>query len=247
MIRDIAAVVRAASVAERIPPLGMLAQSFARHRSELEPWLLTEIEPRTAAWVDELEAALAMGDNAVTLTRILPPFYEALRLPGAETRTARLADRAVRSLMKARRFAPALDILASLPERHPDLEAECLEGLGRFGPAAETWRAAGKLKEALACYRSVPDFDAAAALIREMPSHAAAPSYIWLEKLRSVVAERPQNFNRVMQASEKKVFEQMLEQALGVARKQPVARKAVARKAPAKRKKPQPGPASPRG
>ena len=246
VIRDIAAVMRAASIAERVPALGQLAQSFARHRAGLEPWLLTEIEPKTAAWVDELEAALAMGDNAVTLTRILPPFYEALRLPGAETRTARLVDRAVRSLMKARRFAPALDILASLPERHPELEAECLEGLGRFGPAAETWRAAGKLKEALACYRSVPDFDAAAALIREVPSHAAAPSYLWLEKLRSVVAERPQNFNRVMQASEKKVLEQMLEQALGVARKQPVARKAVARKAPAKRKKPQSGPTVPR-
>jgi hypothetical protein len=56
------------------------------------------------------------------------------------------------------------------------------------------------------------------------------------------VAERPPNFNRVMQAAEKKLLERMLEEALGVARKKPAPRKTApakrtAKPAPAKRAK----------
>jgi hypothetical protein len=60
--------------------------------------------------------------------------------------------------------------------------------------------------------------------------HPAAESYEWLEKLRAVIGERPQNFNRVMQEQEKKLLEQLLEQALGVARKKPAPRKTAGRK-----------------
>lgn len=125
--------------------------------------------------------------------------------------------------------------------RIPELEAECLEEMGEYGRAAAMYREMGKLKEALACFRSVPDFDAAAALIRDIGEHPAAEAYRWLEKMRAAVAERPGNFNRLMQAPEKKLLEQMLSEALGVARK-PAARKAApkatTRGAAAARKKP---------
>jgi hypothetical protein len=56
-----------------------------------------------------------------------------------------------------------------------------------------------------------------------------------------VIARRPENFNRQMQASEKKLLETTLERALGVARKKPVARKApgpAKKKAPARKRQP---------
>ena len=46
--------------------------------------------------------------------------------------------------------------------------------------------------------------------------------------MRKLVEKRPENFNRAMQPSEKKVLQQLLEEALGVARKRPAARKAAA-------------------
>jgi hypothetical protein len=238
VIRHIAAVARA-DLAGRLPALGELAQSMARNRDELEAWLLMEIGTKTASWIQELEGAIAAGDNALTLARILPPFYEALRLPDAAARTQRLFERGVRLLIKKRHHAKALEILESLPERKLELEAECLEAVGEHTRAAEMYRSLGKLPEALACYRSVPDFEAAAALIREIGSHPAAGAYEWVEKLRRVLAERPENFNRVMQPSEKKILEQLLEQALGVARKRPAPRKTTpktaAKRTPAKR------------
>jgi tetratricopeptide (TPR) repeat protein len=234
VIRSIGAV-HQGPAGQRLVALGDLAQVMARYREELEPWLLVEIESHASSWVQELESGLSIGENAVTLSRILPPFYEALRLPDAESRKQRLWERAIRFLVKNRRHAQALQILQGLSARQPELEAECLEGMGEHARAADVYRSIGKLKEALACYRAVPDFDAAAALIREVGAHPAAESYEWLMKLKAVVGERPANFSRVMQASEKKVLEQMLEQALGVTRKRPAARKTAPRAARTKR------------
>jgi tetratricopeptide (TPR) repeat protein len=224
VIRDIASVARA-DVAGRVPALGALAQTMARFKQNLEPWLLMEIAGKSGAWIQELESALMMGDNAVTLAQILPPFYEALQLPDAAARKERLLERAIRFLIKNRRHTQALEILKQIPDHKPEVEAECLEAVGEFRRAAEIYRNLGKLKEALSCYRSIPDFEAAAALIREIGAHPAAQAYEWVEKLRRVLNERPENFNRIMQPSEKKILEGLLEQALGVARKQPAARK----------------------
>jgi hypothetical protein len=238
VIRCTAEVIRAAAPALRLPALGNLAQAIARHRDQLEAWFLVETSGHTAVWVEELESALTAGDNSLILTDILPPLYEVLRLPDAEARKRRLVERATRFLMKNRRYAPALQILEGMPERQPELEAECLEGMGEHRRAAELYRSIGKLKEALTCYRAIPDFEAAVALIREVGAHPAAEAYEWLDKLRRVVAERPANFNRVMQASEKKVLEQVLEEALGVARKRPAPRKTTAGAAKSSRNKP---------
>jgi len=235
VIRQIGEVERADS-AKRLTALGHLAESLVRDQAQLEPWLLVEAGPRTGRWIDEMESALTAGDNAIILTRILPPFYEVLRLPDAGARTQRLFERAARLLMKNRRHVEALPVLERLPERKPELEADCLEALGEHGRAAGIYRSLGRLKEALACYRSIPDFESAVALLREIGDHPAGESYEWLDQLRLLVARRPANLNRVMTAPEKKILQQMLEQALGVQRKPPVARKAaVARKAPVRR------------
>jgi tetratricopeptide (TPR) repeat protein len=234
LIRQIGAVIQARPE-ERVPALGVLAQDVARAPEALEPWLLVEIGGQIVPWVEELENAMPAGDNPRVLAKILPPFYDALRLPDREQRKARLYRRAIQILMRAKRHADALAILETLPQRNPALEAACLQALGEFRRAAEAYRAAGDLKEALSCYRSIPDFDAAWALISELPDHPAAESYQWLTRLRQLVAQRPEKFTRVMLPSEKKLLEEILEQALGAQRRKPVPRKPAAGKtAPAR-------------
>jgi hypothetical protein len=101
------------------------------------------------------------------------------------------------------------------------------------------FKQSGNRKEALTCLRAIPDFEAAHALIGEIGDHPAAASYDWLVEMKKAIERRPENFNRVMQASEKKLLEETLERALGVAKKKPAPRKAAPakakKKAPAKR------------
>ena len=87
-------------------------------------------------------------------------------------------------------------------------------------------------------YREIPDFPGAFEVMRQIGDHPATASYTWLTEMQKVIAQRPENFNRVMQASEKKLLEETLERALGVAKKTPAPRKSPAKKkapAPAKR------------
>jgi hypothetical protein len=146
-----------------------------------------------------------------------------------------MLDRCVRHLLKNKRHQQALVILPLIKEPRKELEAECLEAIGEYAKAGEAYRSIGKLKEALACYRAAPDFEAAVGLIREIPEHPAGQSYEWLLRLKTLLDERPENFGRVMTTPEKKILEQMLEQALGVSRKKTAAKKAAAKKAPVKR------------
>ncbi|MBY0505099.1 MAG: hypothetical protein K2X03_14400 [Bryobacteraceae bacterium] len=142
----------------------------------------------------------------------------------------------LRVALKQKRYAEAYLVLQQLPTPDPGAEAECLVALERFAEAAAKFRDAGNLKSALDCYRRVPDFDNAAALIGQLGTHSAAGSYEWLLRLRQLVQERPENFNRIMLEPEKKVLEQLLEQALGVARKKPsLKKKAAASKPPARK------------
>jgi hypothetical protein len=228
-----------ASMENRLEPLSHFVQAFSKYRDGIEPWVAVELEPKLGPWLDELEGAVSGGDNAVILNRILPPFYDAMRLPDAEARKAKLRQRSVALLMKNKRHQQVLDVLATLPEPQPETEAVCRQALGEFAKAAALFKQSGNRKEALACLRAIPDFDAAFELMKELGDHPAAGSYAWLVELQKVIARRPENFNRVMQASEKKLLEETLERALGVAKKKPVARKKAAgpvkKKAPAKR------------
>ena len=65
--------------------------------------------------------------------------------------------------------------------------------------------------------------------------HTAAPALEWITAMQTLAAKRPDNFNRVVKAEEKKLLESVLETALGVQRKKPAAKKAAVKKPAAKK------------
>jgi hypothetical protein len=105
VIDSVGAVMRA-SMENRLTPLAEFVQRFCQYRDQIEPWLAVELEPKLGPWMDELEGALTAGDNAVILNRILPPFYDAMRLPDAEARKAKLRQRGLALLMKKQAVQP---------------------------------------------------------------------------------------------------------------------------------------------
>ena len=139
----------------------------------------------------------------------------------ASSRIEELRQRAIQLLMKDKYYALALDVLGTLEHPEPKLEALCHEATGNLPGAAEKFRLGGDLKNALKCYRAIPDFAAALDTVRQMGDHPAAPSLEWLAKVQALVAERPDKFTRIVTEPEKRLLEDMLEQALGVKRRKP--------------------------
>jgi tetratricopeptide (TPR) repeat protein len=225
-----------ATVDNRLNALLDVAHMLPARKGEIEPWLMVELNSRASGWIEQLETALFNAHNAALLIEILPPFYELLEIPDRQTRTQRLEQRAIQFLIKDKQFAPALAALRKLAERQPKLEAVCYEGLGDFRNAAECHASEGNLKEALACYRAAPDLDAALRLVGEIDDHPAAASLVWISKLRQLVNERPEKFTKLVTAAEKKLLEDLLEQALGVTRRKPAPRKAATKKAAPRKK-----------
>ena len=219
----------------RIQTLVQLAQVLPESKSEIEPWLLMEIAPKTNTWVEELESGLLGSHNAEMLFDLLPPLYEVLDLPDRIGRVQRIQQRAIQMLIKERKFAPALAALGTLAERPSKLEAICLEGMGDFRGAAQCHMATGNLKEALTCYRSAPDLEAALKLVSEVGEYPAAESLRWISRLQQLVAERPEKFTKMVTPAEKKLLEELLEKALGVSRRKAASRTGI-KKAPASRK-----------
>lgn len=191
--------------------------------------------PRFCPDPEELEAALFNGHNGLILIRILPAFYSAVNLPDREARLARVQQRAVQLMIKEKQFKAALVALATMDERQPKLEAICHEGLGDFRAAAECHVAAGNPKDALACYRSVPDFEASLRLIRQIGEHPAAESLEWIARMQELVDQRPEKFGRTVTDPEKKLLQDMLERVLGVTRKKPAAKKPATKRTAAKK------------
>jgi KaiC/GvpD/RAD55 family RecA-like ATPase len=226
------------AVAEnRLRALVALVQILPRQKGEIEPWLRVELAARSKAWIEELESALFNGHNAALLVNLLPPFYEALDIADQAARTQRLQQRAIQLLIKDKQFASALALVQALTERQPKLEAVCHEGMGDFRSAAGSHLAAGNLKEALSCYRSIPDLEAAVKLVGEIGDHPAAASLEWISRLQQLVAERPEKFTKVVTSAEKKLLEELLERALGVSRRKPAARNTAKKKPSAPRKR----------
>ncbi|HEY3825165.1 MAG TPA: hypothetical protein VGL82_11440 [Bryobacteraceae bacterium] len=215
--------------AERLNSIASMIQTVTDAREELPSWLILEITPRADSWLSELDRHIEAGDNAVAANQILPPFFDVLGLPDAQARKDRLAQRAVRILMKSRKYIQALAVLNRLPETEANrrLAAECCEESSQFTIAAAKYLELGDKDKALRCFRSAPDFAAALGLVRQLESHPARPSLEWLAELGAAIERRPENFNRVMTAPEKKFLETMLEQGLGVQRKKPAPKKAA--------------------
>ncbi len=227
----LANVIRAIGAAEqfqgpdRLNRVASAIQEISRAREKLPAWLLVEITPRAIFWLDEFDRHLEAGDNSVLVQDILPPFFDALGLPDAQARKARLAQRSVQVLMKSGRYVQALLILDRLPEPNPKLAAECYEGTDQFAKAAEVWTQLGDRDRALKCYRSIPDFGAALNLVRQIEDHSARPSLEWLAEVDALFSRRPENFNRTMTLAEKKSLEATLERGLGVQRKKATTKK----------------------
>lgn len=219
--------------ADRLQALANMAESFTRGKDELEPWVLVEIGPRMQQWVDDLEAGLFNGNNAAILYPLMPGFYDAIGLPDRNARVARLKQKTIQLLIRDKQWRPALTLARE--DDQPKLEAQCHEGLEDFKSAGDCHRRAGDLKEALRCYRTVPDFDASLELIRELKDHPAAESLEWLARMRDLAAQRPEKFNRVIQPSEKKLLEELLERSLGATRKKAAAKKAAKKTAAPKK------------
>jgi hypothetical protein len=213
-----------------------LAQVLPESKSEIEPWLLMEIAPKTNTWVEELESGLLGSHNAEMLFDLLPPLYEVLDLPDRIGRVQRIQQSAIHMLIKERKFAPALAALGTLAERPSKLEAICLEGMGDFRGAAQCHMATGNLKEALTCYRAVPDLEGALKLVSEVGEYPAAESLRWISRMQQLVAERPEKFTKMVTPAEKKLLEELLEKALGVSRRKAAPRTRI-KKAPASRKR----------
>jgi hypothetical protein len=219
---------------DQLNAIATVVRLVAEAREELPAWLVVEITPRADFWLNELERNLDAGDNCLLAQQILPPFFDTLGLPDAQARKERLSHRAVQILMKSRRHVQALAILERLPEAKPKLAAECYEEAGQFVKAAAIYLELGEREKALKCYRSVPDFAQALALVRQIEGHSARAPLEWLAELDALLARRPENFNRAMTQPEKKLLEGMLERGLGVQRKKPAVKKTAA-KAPQKR------------
>jgi hypothetical protein len=221
IIRAIGRIHRASSD-DRFRALAEFAHMFPQHKAELESWALVQIAAQSAGWIDALEAgALVDGRNAMAVIHAIPALYEALGVPDSPSRIEELRQRAIQLLIKDRHYELALDVLGGLAQPQPKLEALCHEALGNLHGAAEQFRLAGDLKNALKCYRSIPDFAAALSVVRQMGDHPAAASLEWLDKVQALVAKRPEKFTRMVTEPEKKLLEDVLEQALGVKRRKP--------------------------
>ena len=87
------------------------------------------------------------------------------------------------------------------------------------------------MESALDCYRKAPDIQLALAAIKELGKpNAATASLEWVGAMQALAAKRPENFNRVIKPTEKKLLEQVLEQSLGVQRKKAVKKAAPRQK-----------------
>ncbi len=203
---------------------------------QLPPWVLLELGAEPARWIAMLEKVQHVGANAAICVKVLPPFFEAIGLPDAAERSAKLRANAVTGLVKARHFKEALAVLAALPERNHKLEAQCHEGAGNFAAAAAAYRDAGDAEAAIDCYRRVPDIAQTLAAMKELKKpHTAAPALEWVAAMQALAAKRPENFNRVVKPEEKQLLEAVLESALGVQRKKPATKKVATKKAAAKK------------
>lgn len=208
-----------------------LATSLSIGAADLDSWFVQELSASARSWIDRIEQMAMDGILGRDLLPALPVLFTIFDVPDAEARLARARRKAMQTLIKNKSFDVALDILRTDSEPPPAQMAECYEGMKDFTLAAEWHLKAGNPKEALRCYRAVPDLERALGMVDAIPDHPAAPSLRWVRDMQALAARRPADFGRVMTPSEKKLLEQTLETALGVTRKKPAAKKVAAKKA----------------
>jgi tetratricopeptide (TPR) repeat protein len=210
---------------DRMASLVNVAVQLADHEAEIDPWLVELLQTRSVFWLSTLE--VRVDQIPLVIYGSLPKLYRIFSPAEAPYRTAKLRGRTIQALMRLGSHADALRILLQTPGADPKLIAECRERLGEFEAAAIEYLKAGSPKDALRCYRSVPDFGKALELLQGMPDHPARASMDWLRR------SSPKRFYRVKRSS----WSRFWKPALGPpARKRPPSRR---RKQPQKpRRKP---------
>jgi len=218
------------------PGLNLFGMQLGALRQEIEPWLLAELQPRSVDWLQKLEGQVMVFPEMVL--GILATLYEIFVPMEAGQRLEQVRQKAIHTLIENDDCAPALKLLRQTSGADPKLVAQCQEKLGEFGPAAEEFMKAGRLADALRCYRQVPDFDKSLELLESVGKHPARESLLWVRRMRDLAAERPAEFQKVMLPAEKQLLEDVLQAALGVTRRKPAAKKArTAQKTPASKAK----------
>ena len=174
-----------------------------------------ELSARAPEILRRLEQSAGEVASTSDVMPVLPAAYKLYGVVDAEERVANHRRQAIQQLIGAGLFAIALPLIEQDPDAPPALKAECYEGMGKYAEAAGIFRSLGKLKDALRNYRSIPDFDQALELIREMGGEpAAAESLAWIAELRQVLEKRPQNLLRTATPAEKKYLTALLEAQL---------------------------------
>jgi hypothetical protein len=212
-----------------------LSLELTEFKNEIEPWLATELQSRSATWLRTLEERGLMFPDIMLQT--MPVLYRLFVPLEAEQRTERLREQTIRMLMSIGQYQTALNILQTTPAADPKWIAECHEKLGELDVAAADYLKAGSVADALRCYRMVPDFDKTLSLLETVGKHPARASLEWVKKMRDLAAERPAEFSKQILPSEKQLLEEVLQTALGVTRKKPAAKKKTAAKKVAAPKK----------
>jgi hypothetical protein len=207
-------------------------QVIHRYQEGIEPWLAVEIASKASSWLEDLESLHGRGVSVGLLTQLLPSLYRIFQTPDAEQRTARLRQKAIQVLLSARQFRETLALLDLLGETQPPVRAACLEGLGDFPAAAELFREAGELGNALRNYRAIPDLDKALQLVTKLKDHPAAESLQWIRRMQELAAQRPADLPKVVTSKEMQYLQDILERSLGVTRKVRKPRQPAKPKAP---------------
>ena len=195
------------------------------HQASLDPWLRIELQTAAEQWAAQAEVVAGRGDLAWGFAESFAKFCELFEFPDAQERSRRVRLLAVETLLKAGEAKDALSILEHVPDADPRLRARCMEQTGGLAEAAAIYLDAGASEDALRCYRNIPDFEKALEVASTIGSSPAGESLLWLDQMRKLVASRPANFSKVVLPAEKKLLEEMLENALGTTRRKPAAKK----------------------
>ncbi|MBI3209552.1 MAG: hypothetical protein HYZ37_11715 [Candidatus Solibacter usitatus] len=204
-------------VADRPKHITGLVQVLVEAPLDLAGWFWVAVQDKTAGWAKELEGLAALPEHAAEMLQLLPAFYHLARFPDADQRTAALRGKLLKTLVNGKRYGEALDLLSKLPERDKELEAHCYQGAGDLAKAGALYLETGKLKEALECYRGIPDVSSSRKVMDAMGGHPAAAAYDWMEALETHLKKKPENFMKVLNSQEKQIVADLASQLMGLA------------------------------
>jgi hypothetical protein len=199
--------------------------------ASLEPWVRIELQPAAERWAGHADKVAARPDLAFGIADAFAGFCDLFEFPDAKERSRSVRITAIGTLIQAKAPKDALNILESVPDADPSLRARCLEETGSLAQAAEIYLASHLPQDALRCYRNIPDFEKALEVARTIGETPAGESLLWLDQMRKLAQNRPANFNKMVLPAEKKLLEDLLENALGTTRRKPATKKAAAKKA----------------